>query len=301
MVAKQRGRKPKDEYFKNKKADDVQIDKTIIACLPISIEDCMENLNIYRQEEIMSDVPSTPLPYQDENAICYSILQDDDKKYIELQPNKLPIHSSSIIIDSESSIKNEIYETRILPNEISKNNNKNLSFKTSIACFWCCHTFENNPVFMPVELIKDVYKVKGCFCSFECCHSYMMDNSKYQRKRYLLNYMFRDLTGIRGEPIGDKGFTNIVKLGRAPPKESLLMFGGNLSIDEFREKNSTYKNIHFPMVHISNQIERNTIIRKHKTSKEVKPILPPSNNTSIRKTPNNSLSKIIGLKVKNSH
>ena len=298
MPPKQRGRKPKDEYFKTKTPDTVKIDRVVTICLPITLEDCMENLNINRQYEIMSVLPGDPAPYQEEGHLFYSVLDNEDKKPIIVDGNKLPIYDNIVKIDPDSTTKIEIYETRILPNEISKNNDKNISFKTDIACFWCCHTFENSPVFMPISLVRDVYKVSGCFCSFECCHSYMMDNSKHQKNKHLLNYMFRDITGIRGKPIGDKGFTSIIGIGKAPPRESLLMFGGSQSIEEFRENNSSYKNIHYPMVHVSNQMEKKSIIKKHKSTKEVKPILPLSNNTKTRNSPSNSLSKLIGLKIK---
>ena len=285
MVSKQRGRKPKDEYFKTKKPDNVEIDKAIIICLPISVDDCMQNLNVNRQEEIMSGLPGIPLPYQEKISEFYSILPDKENIIVKLKKDNSPSHTTATAVTGNLSPKTEIYKSRILPDELSRNNDKNLVFETDIACFWCCHTFKSRPVFMPVDLVKDVYKVKGCFCSFECCNSYMMDNPKYQKNQHLLNYMFRDTT---------EKTTRTPRIGRAPPRETLSLFGGSSSIEEFRGSNAVYKIIHYPMIDISNQIEKRSTV-KQPSKREIKTILPVSNSVKTKKLPNNSLSKLIGF------
>ena len=285
MVLKQRGRKPKDEYFKTKKPDNVEIVKAIIICLPITVDDCVQNLNIHRQEEIMSGLPSDPLPYQESSTEFYSVLPDKENLPVTLQKNNTSVHTTTAMVADNISSKTEVYKTSILPNELSKYNDKNLIFETDIACFWCCHTFKSRPVFMPVDLAKDVYKVKGCFCSFECCNSYMKDNPKYQKNQHLLNYMFRDTV---------EKTTRTSRIGRAPPRETLSLFGGSLTIEEFRKSNVVYKIIHYPMVDISNQIEKRSTV-KITPKRETKSILPMSNSVKTKKLPNNSLRKLIGF------
>jgi hypothetical protein len=289
-----RGRKTKDVYYSNKEIDSVDIVKTVILFLPISLEDCMQNLNIDREKEILSNIPICPTPYQEDN--CYSVL--DEKKHVNtvtIEPNITPLSSEIKDIGVESSITKEIYSTRLLPEIISKND---IILKTDISCFWCCHKFETTPVFMPTFLVGDVYKVKGCFCSYECCSSYIANNSKYQKNKHLLYSMFRSFTGIRGEPT-QNGFTSIVKIEKAPPREALIMFGGHLSIEEFRCDNIKYNTLQFPMVHISNQLERISIT-KNITKTNVKSVLPLSNISIKKKTPNNSLSKLLGIKIKST-
>lgn len=117
--------------------------------------------------------------------------------------------------------------------------------KTNIHCWWCCHQFENIPLGMPLRYLNDKgkFKVKGCFCSLACMVSWY-NNSKYRtnsRIFTLIKNLHKKLTGA----------TFIQKLQEAPPRETLIMFGGELTIDEFRNSSNNgtiYKMINYPMI-----------------------------------------------------
>lgn len=112
---------------------------------------------------------------------------------------------------------------------------------TDVHCWWCCHTFESLPLGLPVDFVHTLgkFRVRGVFCSFSCIMAYK--NEKKIGHDSLVKYLCTKLTG--------KSVTDI-KLRNAPPREALKMFGGELTIEEFRnsEKEAKiYKMIEYPM------------------------------------------------------
>jgi hypothetical protein len=126
--------------------------------------------------------------------------------------------------------------------------------KTDVCCWWCCHEFNTIPLGLPYEYKKKFNKfmVKGVFCSFACMIAYKDDKRLFDNN-YLINYLYSKLTA--DETILDK---KINKLQPAPPRCVLKMFGGELSIDEFRKssnENKVYKMIEYPMCVYNSYIE----------------------------------------------
>lgn len=258
-MKKQSGRKNKEQYYKDKKLDNVNIQENVIF-LPISPDDCIHNPNIDMHINIISNT-STLLPYQNEENY-YSKIKE--KKEI-----KFTVPES----DYKDSTR-ELYNIKIEPNS-----------KNDICCWWCCHSFTNDPVFLPTKLYKEQYKVTGNFCSFRCCYSYMKNDRKHAGHIYLLNYMFRDITKKKG--------SILEHISPAPPRESLQMFGGMLDIEEFRKSDFKYSINPYPMNCIPTQIEKRSIVKEKKFFK----ILPPLQNTKRNiDLPANSLGKILKIK-----
>ena len=50
-----------------------------------------------------------------------------------------------------------------------------LPIKTDVACFWCAHTFVNQPCILPEREEKGTYHVYGNFCCPECAVSYLLE------------------------------------------------------------------------------------------------------------------------------
>lgn len=129
-----------------------------------------------------------------------------------------------------------------------KTKNDEWPTSTSIACFWCCHKFDTPPIGLPCKYYKNRFYVMGCFCSLECASAYnimQLKDSHIEERNNLLNYLSNRL-----------GYTNIIKT--APPREMLQMFGGNMTIDEFRKTNTSEKSIHVnfpPMTVLISQFE----------------------------------------------
>jgi len=99
--------------------------------------------------------------------------------------------------------------------------------KTDVACFWCAHSFEGQPCFLPVKEEYGTYHVYGNFCTPQCCLSYLLhehlDSHVRWERMALLHRMYR--------PSGKAGG----RLYPAPPRESLQKFGGVYTYAQFRE------------------------------------------------------------------
>lgn len=100
--------------------------------------------------------------------------------------------------------------------------------QTELWCWWCCHPIQEDILHLPKRYIESQkkYEVYGNFCSFECMKSY--NNNEHgsfkQNQMMLISMMIQDMYGSG------------VHIIHAPPKECLKVFGGNMTIDEFRNK-----------------------------------------------------------------
>ena len=215
---------------------------------------------------------------------------------------------------SEKKYKNNEEEDDIKPNKVIKKNLRNILYEfinannektwpesTNIHCWWCCHQFTNTPCALPEYYKKDKFYVSGCFCSFNCSASYNFsknDDNIWERFS-LLNLLYKKLYHQK-----------FVKISLAPPRETLKIFGGYLSIEEFREvliKNEkTYTVVKPPLISIIPKIEENisqnlknkngfplvneNILNKTQNSLKLKRNKPVTN-------PNNTLQSFMDLKI----
>lgn len=121
-------------------------------------------------------------------------------------------------------------------------NNKDWLHNTDVCCWWCCHKFDTVPIGMPVSYNDNEkkFRVKGVFCSFSCLMAYKCDKSKITND-YLIKLLYKKITG-------ELTLSSTILV--APPRESLKMFGGKLTIDEFRNMSNerkVLKMIEYPM------------------------------------------------------
>ena len=108
---------------------------------------------------------------------------------------------------------------------------------TTVACFWCCHTFHWRPVVLPVRDQGEYLQVQGNYCSPECAMSYLFDTNQDSYARWeqlsLLNRVYSIDKAIKP----------------APPRQVLKLFGGPMSIEEYRSMLQDAKlriDIHLP-------------------------------------------------------
>lgn len=143
--------------------------------------------------------------------------------------------------------------------------NKEWIKKTDVCCWWCCHNFDTVPLGLPIyyNSINNKFQVKGIFCSFACIVSYNRDiKSKSNKFEYLIKFLYTKLTGAK--------LHDIIK--PAPPRCSLKMFGGELSIEEFRNtfnENKIYKLVEYPMFVSKDYIEEIDIKNIKKVNQNV--------------------------------
>lgn len=104
-----------------------------------------------------------------------------------------------------------------------------------LACWWCCHPWEGPDVHLPIKYNDRTRKFTtvGHFCSFECAKAWGMDNGGSR-----WGEMLEFLALYRKHAMGKYVPTSV-----APKRQTLKMFGGPLTIEEFR------KNINVPWVH----------------------------------------------------
>lgn len=143
--------------------------------------------------------------------------------------------------------------------------NKDWLHNTDVCCWWCCHSFDTVPIGLPERYSDSIkkFKVKGVFCSFSCMIAYKKECKISCAKDYLIKYLYNKLTGT---------LLLETELEPAPPRCTLKMFGGVLSIDEFRnsfKEKKIYKMIQYPMFVSKDYIEEVDIMNVKRVNQNV--------------------------------
>jgi hypothetical protein len=119
------------------------------------------------------------------------------------------------------------------------NESKTLPQSVNAACFWCSGCFEGRPVVVPTHEEDGTYIVYGNFCTLSCGLSYLLNEHIDPQVRWerqsLFHRMYKQLTPIHP----------------APPRESLKLYGGSLSHEQYRsviEKKQVRVDAHLPPV-----------------------------------------------------
>jgi hypothetical protein len=170
--------------------------------------------------------------------------------------------------------------THIKPYNISIDTIK--KSKTDISCWWCCHKFDNYPISLPIKFYPEnkLFKCKGIFCSFPCAMSY----AQLKKHDYsLLKMLYRQLLNLK--------YADTCSIKKAPPKEILQMFGGPISIEEYRKNSGTdnlYNITTYPIVFINQQLHlKSQYGENNKDSNSTKRVL---NNNMITEAQQRLLS-----------
>jgi hypothetical protein len=161
---------------------------------------------------------------------------------------------------------NNIYERKLSNTMIQfsyENTHKQWPTKTAYKCYWCCHSFDTRPYFIPTKYQDSIFHVYGNFCSFNCALAYNNDRqeSNWTFNAELLHFLYRKIYGTNDE----------IKI--APPREVLEDFGGNISIDEFRNNfsnNKEYAVLHPPVISMISQISESIKLKSASTLHEIK-------------------------------
>lgn len=114
--------------------------------------------------------------------------------------------------------------------------------KTDVYCWWCCHPFDTSPCTLPVkhDSLRNRFTFTGIFCSWNCTKAYnfeMNDNRKYERSS-LITFLIQQLYGI----------TEAIHIKPAPLRQCLKMFGGYMSIEDFRNNHKTVDSYHINLI-----------------------------------------------------
>ena len=128
-----------------------------------------------------------------------------------------------------------------------------LPAKSDVHCFWCIHSFENQPCIIPEREDKGLWRVYGNFCCPECAVSYLLNETMDPHVRWERMALLHRLYDPEG----------ISRIFPSPARESLKILGGPMTIESFRATISAKKvrvDIHMPpMVSILGSIDTKPI------------------------------------------
>lgn len=260
-IPKKRGRKPKDKVYS---VIDMDVSKSIsseniILHLPITQID----IDRIDNDSLIGNEISHPIPYQ------------PDTNYQEVieKNNNEENHNDENNVDNGNKVNTELCQMDdMMEKKLVKRNLINIMYKfidgnsrkqwptsTDIYCMWCCHPFDMMPCALPERIVRGKFYVYGNFCSFNCAGSYNFDSNPYNVwERYsLLNLLYRKMYNVDN-----------IKIKLAPPRNTLKIFGGFLSIEDFRKNflmNTTYTIVVPPMVSLVPRVEENIYETVNKT------------------------------------
>ena len=89
------------------------------------------------------------------------------------------------------------------------------------VCWWCCHPFEWESLHFPYDFTSNIFYTTGHFCSWGCMKAYGINRGKFEACDYI-TLMRKRLEG------------KIIPVTKAPSRYCLEMFGGNVTIEEYR-------------------------------------------------------------------
>lgn len=281
---KKRGRKPAFEYYTtsackrntNKKSEDAN--NTIIQ---LDISDT-EETSTFEPNDTEDDF-SRKFKVLDIVERFYNELQKDNETSLEELYNTELVERKKQDTEFFETLDKQVEEKK---DELTKGSDTNIKtcsdtnyvgvlcdfidvdwpHTTSVLCWWCCNNFTGVPVGVPTKYNQKTRKftVKGIFCGMNCMYAYTLDytNICSSTKRYKFNVKHEKISNLdslvkdmnaklTGASIGEM-------LTPALPRESLIDFGGELSIDAFRahSKNGRiFSRIDYPFTVVKDIIE----------------------------------------------
>lgn len=256
VILKKRGRKANTKLKivdLNKDCNADNIITNLVAHLPLKMSDINNIVNTENKEEIKPVVVPTYVDFTDDhhdNIIVFnkhtcSKCLAYENKICKLEEEILNLKKG--LMYNITNIGKKIHELKIdFNNKLTNGWNES----TNIACWWCCHSFDNIPLGIPEFINKDKFYLFGCFCSFNCMMAYNLDLNDYKIWDRQANiYQMKNKIDLE----------NRYTIQPAPPRQVLKIFGGPLEIENFRESfyviNREFRYFLPPMISIVGMIE----------------------------------------------
>jgi hypothetical protein len=216
------------------------------------------HLPIQSKDVIMNDIHIAYDPHPPADALPYDIYADnpffDNAEQLELKneqsvKNEISVRDVVINTDkkdvehvsSNAEIQIDYYNLKssLLVQFKDTTETKTIPLTSDSACLWCCHTFNSRPVVLPIRDTGEYLEITGNFCSPECACAHLFDIRQDSHTRWeQLALLYR----VYGEACQGK-------IHPAPARSVLKLFGGNLSITEYRNIIRSQKlrvDIHLP-------------------------------------------------------
>jgi hypothetical protein len=191
--------------------------------------------------------PQQPVPYEDESSNLYFQVETNTEAEVNAAANVASSDTTVTpnVIEKEKKVaeKVEPYHRTVVLGCYASSPGKTFTIPktTEVHCYWCAHSFDNEPCFLPVKEESGVYSIYGNFCTPQCALASLLNEHLDSHVRWermaLLHRMYRPRESAGG------------RLYPAPPRESLVEFGGIYTYEEFRghiERGSIRVDIHKP-------------------------------------------------------
>jgi hypothetical protein len=188
--------------------------------------------------------PQQPVPYEDDSSNVYFQVEGGETSTPEERPvtAAAPTAAPAPAKKEAKSVAEPYHRTVVLGCYASSPGKTfPIPKTTEIHCYWCSHSFENEPCFLPVKEEGGLYYIYGNFCTPQCALASLLNEHLDSHVRWermaLLHRMYRPTDSAGG------------RLYPAPPRESLVEFGGIYTYEEFRQhitKGSIRVDIHKP-------------------------------------------------------
>ena len=138
---------------------------------------------------------------------------------------------------------------------------------SGLICWWCVHSLPEGPVIhfpLKYDDRRKKFTTMGNFCSWECAKAYGIDmkSARWGEMQMYLSLMRK------------QAFGKYTPLFSAPKREALKVFGGTLTIEEFR----AYQGKQPPPIEFPNQIQ---LIQTVNGSKNSVPDQKPVEQTEV--------------------
>lgn len=164
-------------------------------------------------------------------------------------------------------------------------------------CWWCCHPYDTEPLSMPYryDQKRNKFFTTGNFCSWSCMKSFAIDKHGVTRGSIICGNM----VVMRKQLYGKIG-----PIRPAPFRYKLNVFGGDLTIEQFRENN--LRDIDIEPKEINAEEVTNIVIPIQQSTKKLSDIQNSTrSNDALRlkrnkplKRNQNNLESALGLVIK---
>jgi hypothetical protein len=146
------------------------------------------------------------------------------------------------------------------------------------VCWNCCHEIHGQCSAQPIHYDKGVFTTVGHFCSAPCISRYIIDSNISTEMVFSRLALLNLYINIQHET---KGLT----VTPAPPKIVLEMFGGSMTIEDYRQNHKEYltvatidpivrcidmtiKDIHIKKQNMNDNMKEFKLYRKHKKTNQ---------------------------------
>jgi hypothetical protein len=282
LLKKKRGRKPKSLTNEETK---IQIKKK---------DQQIKNVPITTSiiQELVLHIPLNIEKYENKNKVIENEQPLAANSYIQDEFSYCQEKTNFIERNFENTVES-------LLEQFKESNNKEIyPSKTNIYCWWCCHPFGNTPISLPIRYKKNKYDVMVYFVVIivhvHIIMYFLVVNVQKETLFYIK--MYREI------------YKENVIIKPSPPKEILNIFGGVMTIDEYRKNlllNDFDVHINYPpltsiipqMEVINNRISNIDYIPISKKKIEIIETNQKNKITSIIKTKRNTIDTFMNIKI----